>query len=67
MNLNAYCLFNHMTWIAAHVIITIQVQIQRAALYSTGISAVHYTTLYTVNKIKEQRYTQKYPRLMGKI
>lgn len=56
-----------MTWIAAHVIITIQVQIQRAALYSTGISAVHYTTLYTVNKIKEQRYTQKYPRLMGKI
>lgn len=58
------CLFNHMTWIAAHVIITIQVQIQRAALYSTFILAflLCIIKLYIVNKVKEQIYSQNYPR-----
>lgn len=49
------CLFNHMTWTAAQVIITIQVQTNAkgSTLFSTGISAVHYITLYIVNKMND--------------
>lgn len=53
-NVNSYsmCLFNHMTWTAAQVIITIQVQTNAkgSTQYSSGISTMHYITLYIVNQ-----------------
>lgn len=48
-----------MTWTTGQVIITIQVQTHAkgSTLYSTGISDVHYITLYIVNKMNDLTYS----------